>query len=109
MMLAAAAQSLNTGPHHFLSAANAALTTNDTINRNPIPRIMPKDSNRARINPQNPDCPALTGARQMRSRASFLQLAKDRGRANQQKNDAGDRGRHAFSWLAHAFEQALHR
>ena len=51
-------------------AANAALTTNDTINRNPIPRIMPKDSNRARINPQNPDCPALTGARQMRSRAS---------------------------------------
>ena len=40
---------------------------------------------------------------------SILQLAKDGGRADQQQDDAEERGRQAFAWSTHALEQALHR
>jgi hypothetical protein len=59
----------NNGPHSFPSAASAALITKDTINKNPIPMIMPKDSTRARNKFQMPLL-FLLGALHMRSSAS---------------------------------------
>jgi hypothetical protein len=66
---ASACHSAKSGPHIFPNAASVALTTSDTINRNPMPVMVPNDSRRARSSLQIPPL-CLLGARQIRSSAS---------------------------------------
>ena len=60
----------NKGSHHFPNAANAALNMSETINRKPIPKIIPKESSRVRINPDTPASSVFFGARHILSRSS---------------------------------------
>ncbi len=70
MVRATVDQPANSGSHCAPSAAMAALNTSDTINRNPMPRIIPNDTRRTRTMFHKPAVPALGGARQIRSKAS---------------------------------------
>ena len=69
-IVASASKFENKGPHHLPNAAITALNIRDTIIKNPIPSIIPKDSSRARINCHTQPVLSLSGTRQIRSKAS---------------------------------------
>ena len=64
----ATSQPSNQVSQNFASAANPAESTSDTSSRNPMPRIMPKDSSRPRSSATIPDSVDF-GTSQMRSRS----------------------------------------
>ena len=97
------------GSHHLPMAARPALNASETMSRNPKPRIIPKDSKRARSRPHRPSA-SWPLRRPPDPIERILQFGEDGCRADEEKGQPEDRrdravGRSAFS----AVEQTLHR